>query len=174
MCRCRTVAISIVVVIAHRNHHRCCRHHCLRIDSVIPVLVWGSPYRFGDPQSKTGIPKPIWGCESQESPNQFGDPRTEMVINTSPYQNGDPRIEMGMRNTNNPQTDSGIPKPKWGSMHPHTKTGIPKSVRGLFSREPESVWGPFQFGDRPNWSPNWNGTQNGDPISEWGSPNWYG
>ena len=31
-----------------------------------------------------------------ESPNRFGDPRTEMGINTSPYQNGDPRIGLGI------------------------------------------------------------------------------
>jgi hypothetical protein len=51
----------------------------------------------------------------------------------SPNQNGDPRTEMGMRITKNPQTGSGIPKPKWGSIHPHTKTGIPELVWGLFS-----------------------------------------
>jgi hypothetical protein len=45
-----------------------------------PILVWGPPYRFGDPQTKTGIPGPIWGCESQRIPkpirgslNQSGD-----------------------------------------------------------------------------------------------------
>jgi hypothetical protein len=111
-----------------------------------PILVWGSPYRFGDPQTKTGIPEPKWGCASNESPNRFGDPQTKMGIKTSPYQNGDPRTKMGMHRTMNPQTDSGIPKPKWGSRHPHTKTGIPESVWGLFSHEPIAVWGSFQFG----------------------------
>jgi hypothetical protein len=51
----------------------------------------------------------------------------------SPNQNGDPRTEMGMRITKNPQTGLGIPEPRWGSIHPHTKTGIPELVWGLFS-----------------------------------------
>jgi hypothetical protein len=28
----------------------------------IPILVWGSPNRFGDPHTKMGIPKPTWGA----------------------------------------------------------------------------------------------------------------
>jgi hypothetical protein len=59
-----------------------------------------------------GIPISVWG---------------------SPNQNGDPQTEMGMRITKNPQTDSGIHEPKLGSIHPHTETGIPESVWGLFS-----------------------------------------
>jgi hypothetical protein len=32
-----------------------------------------------------------------ESPNQFGDPQTEMRINKSPYPNGDPPTGLGMQ-----------------------------------------------------------------------------
>jgi hypothetical protein len=84
LCRRPRCAAAIIVVVVFA---RAIRH---------PILVWGSPFWFGDPQTKTGIPKPKWGCESQESPNRFGDPRTEMGINTSPYQNGDPRIGLGI------------------------------------------------------------------------------
>jgi hypothetical protein len=55
-----------------------------------PILVWGSPYWFGDPRTKTGIPEPKWGCESQRIPKP---------IRGSPNQNG----------------DQYIPIPKWGS-----------------------------------------------------------
>ena len=27
-----------------------------------PILVWGSPYWFGDPRIGTGITKSQWGC----------------------------------------------------------------------------------------------------------------
>jgi hypothetical protein len=77
-----------------RPSHR--RHHRLRINT-------------GTPHFSLGIPISVWG---------------------SPNQNGDPQTEMGMRITNNPQSDSGIPEPKWGSRHPHTKTGIPEPKQG--------------------------------------------
>jgi hypothetical protein len=129
----------------------------------IPVLVWGSPNQNGDPRTnmgmktltdlgipipkrgspnvhtKTGIPEPIWGCKSNESPNRFGDPQTKTGIPESPYQNGDPRTNMGIVQSLT-----------------HTNMGfIP-------------IW-DFRVS-----SPNWNGTQNGDPILVWGSPYRYG
>jgi hypothetical protein len=92
---CRAVARPAVAIVASRR-----RHHRLRINT-------------GTPHFSLGIPILVWG---------------------SPNQNGDPQTEMGMRITKNPQTDSRIPEPKWGSIHnPHTKTGIPESVWGLFS-----------------------------------------
>ena len=115
------VAIVVVVVscraVARRRRHLRPRpsrrhHHRLRINT-------------GTPHFHLGIPISVWG---------------------SPNQNGDPRTEMGMRITKNPQTYSGIPEPKGGSIHPHTNPGIPESVWGMFSHEPESVWGLFQFG----------------------------
>ena len=63
------------------------------------MLVWGSPFWYGDPRIGLGIPIPKWGCTWQESPYRFGDPRI----------------------------GSGIPKPKRGSPNLHTKTGIPES-----------------------------------------------
>jgi hypothetical protein len=157
---------------------------------VIPKAKWGcasneSPNRFGDPETKRGspnphtktrIPKAKWGCASNESPNRFGDPRTKMGIKTSPYQNGYPR------------TKTGTPESVWGC---ESQT-IPKPIRGSLTDLGINA-SPYQNGDPriglgivqsltriglgfvPIWdfrvsSPNWNGIQNGDPISERGSP----
>jgi hypothetical protein len=128
-----------------------------------PILVWGSPFWFGDPQTKTGIPKPKWGCESQESPNRFGDPRTEMGIKTSPYQNGDPRIGLGivqsLTHTNmgfipiwgptelipklerhskwGPHIGMGIPISVWVGICQYSKSGSPHTNMGFIP-----IWGP--------------------------------
>ena len=114
---------------------------------------------MGTPHFSLGIPISVWG---------------------SPNQNGDPRTEMGMRITKNPQTDLGIPEPKWVSIHPHTNTRIPESVWGLFSHYPELGLGFVPIWDFRVSSPNWKGIQNGDPILERGSPyrngdspNWF-
>jgi hypothetical protein len=120
---CRAVdrrAIAIVVLVVASRHrcrrcimsrhcpprrchcHRCPPRHChhrLRINTMTPHF-------------SLGIPRLVWG---------------------SPNQNGDPLTEMGMQIKKKPQTDSGIPKPKWGSIHHHIKTGFPKLVWGLFS-----------------------------------------
>jgi hypothetical protein len=78
------IAVAIVVVV--------CRAVTIIVLESIRghlILVWGSPYQFGDPQTKTGIesqriPKPIWGSPNQNggqyipmpkrgSQNRFGD-----------------------------------------------------------------------------------------------------
>jgi hypothetical protein len=128
-----------------------------------PILVWGSQFWFGDPQTKTGIPKPKWGCESQESLNRFGDPRTEMGIKTSPYQNGDARTNMGivqsLTHTNmgfipiwgptelipklerhskwGPHIGMGIPISVWVGICQYSKSGSPHTNMGLIP-----IWGP--------------------------------
>jgi hypothetical protein len=61
-------------------------------DLGIPKPKRGSP----NLHTNTGIPESIWGCKSNESPNRFGDPQTKTGIPKSPYQNGDPRTNMGI------------------------------------------------------------------------------
>jgi hypothetical protein len=111
----------------HRRHHR------LRINT-------------GTPHFSLGIPISIWG---------------------SPNQNGDPQTEMGMRITKNPQTDSGIPEPKWGSIHPHSpyQNGDPRIGLGIVQSLTRIGLGFVPIWDFRVSSPNWNGIQNGDPIN---------
>jgi hypothetical protein len=124
----------------------------------IPVLVWGSPNRNGDPQTKMGmqitrIPKPIRG-----SPNRNG-------IKTSPYQNGDPRTNMGIVQSLT-HTNMGfipiwgptelIPKlerhSKWG---PHIGMGIPISVWVGICQYSKSGSPHTNMGLIPIWGPTW-------------------
>jgi hypothetical protein len=58
------------------------------------ILVWGSPYRFGDPQTKTGIPKPKWRITK--------NPQTDSGI---------PEPKWG---SIHPHTKTGIPESVWG------------------------------------------------------------
>ena len=72
LCAVAHRAVAIVVVVVASRHRR--RRRAINVLESIrghPILVWGSPFRFGDPQTKTGNPE-------------------------SPYQNGDPRTNMGM------------------------------------------------------------------------------
>ncbi len=56
---CRAVAhraAAIVIVVVASRHRR--RRRAINVLESIrghPILVWGSPFRFGDPQTKTGI-----------------------------------------------------------------------------------------------------------------------
>jgi hypothetical protein len=120
----------------------CRHHHRLRINTVtphfslgIPISVWGSPNQNGDPQTEMGM-------HHKQSPNRFGDPRTEMGIKTSPYQNGDPRIGLGIVQSLT-HSDSGF-IPIWDfrvlspivpKLERHSKRG-PHIGTGI----PESVW----------------------------------
>jgi hypothetical protein len=79
-----------------RRHPLCRHHHRLRINTVtphfslgIPISVWGSPNQNGDPQTEMGM-------HHKQSPNRFGDPRTKMGIKTSPYQNRNPESVWGL------------------------------------------------------------------------------
>jgi hypothetical protein len=98
-----SLPVAIVVIIVscravdcRRRHHRCRpsprRHHCLRINTGttnfslgIPISVWGY-------QTKTGIPEPKWGCESQRIPKP---------IRGSPKRNGDQYIPIPKRGSQN-------------------------------------------------------------------------
>jgi hypothetical protein len=64
----------------NRGHRR-----QIRINTGTPNLVWGSPYRNGDTNTKTGIPKPKWGCASQESPYRFGHSNLGTNTHTENY-----------------------------------------------------------------------------------------
>jgi hypothetical protein len=70
-------AVTIIVLESIRGH---------------PILVWGSPYWFGDPQTKTGIPEPKWGCKSQRIPKPIWG---------SPNRNGDQYIPIPKRGSQN-------------------------------------------------------------------------
>ncbi len=94
-----------------------------------PILVWGSPYRFGDPQTKTRIPESKWGCKAQRipkpiwgSPNQNGDPRIPIPKRGSPNRFGDCPVtnqkRFGVRS--NLGTDRTHPQIGWA-----LKTGTP-------------------------------------------------
>ena len=176
----RAAAIIVVVVFARCNQTP---HFSLGI----PVLVWGSPNQNGDPRTnmgmktltdlgipipkrgspnvhtKTGIPEPIWGCKSNESPNRFGDPQTKTGIPESPYQNGDPRTNMGIVQSLT-HTNMGfipiwgptelIPKlerhSKWG---PHISMGIPISVWAGICQYSKSGSPHTDMGFIPIWGP---------------------
>ena len=105
--RCQSPSLSSSYPVApspiapSRRRHRHChplrrRHHRLRINT-------------GTPHFSLGIPILVWG---------------------SPNQNGDPQTEMGMQITKNPQTDSRIPKPIRG---PIPKRGSQNRFGDLFS-----------------------------------------
>jgi hypothetical protein len=138
----------VVVVVSCRAVARRRRHRCLRINTGTPL---------GIPKPKQGSPKRNGDANHKESPNQFGDPRTEMGINTSPYQNGDPRISLGIVQSLTriglgfvPIWDFRVSSPNWNGI----QNGDPISERGS----------PYRNGDSPNWFPN-----RGVPESVWGS-----
>ncbi len=118
-----------------------------RCDQYIPIPKWGSPNQNGD-------------AHKNESPNQFGDPQTEMGINTSPYLNGDPRIGLGIIQSLT-QTGLGI-IPIWGATElvpklerhskrgPHIGTGIPKPVWVGICAHSKSGTSPYRFGVHSN------------------------
>jgi hypothetical protein len=151
-------------------------------DSGIPVLVWGSPNRFGD-------------SFDAHPPFRFGDPRFGMGIRGSPFWFGYPRIGLGIHLMHIPillwgspfwYGDSGIPVLVWGSpnrfgdsfdTHPHFILGIPVLICGFGDPRfglgiPKSVRGyPNQFGDSCNAHPHFG---MGIPEQIRGSPNRYG
>ena len=121
-------------------------------DSGIPVLVWG----FGDPHFGLGIPKSVWGCESQQSPNRFGDPQTKTGIPKSPYQNGDPRIGLGIVQS---RTRIGMGFiPIWGPtvLGPkleYIDLGIPIAILGHPKLISKSGCSRIAMGFIPIWGP---------------------
>ena len=129
----------------------------------IPESVWGSPYQNGDARGKNphiglGIPESVRG-----SPNQNGDPRISIPKRGSPNQYGD-------ENPNrfgDPHTKTGIPESPYQNGDPRTNMGIVQSLT-------HTNMGFIPIWDLRVSSPNWNGTQNGDPILVWGSPYRYG
>jgi hypothetical protein len=133
--RCRHPILSC----RHPSRHRCRRpsrrhHHCLRINTVTPHF-------------SLGIPISVWG-----SPNQNGDPQTDMGINTSPYQNGDPRIGLGIVQSLTriglgfvPIWDFRVSSPNWNGI----QNGDPILERG----SPYGTGNPrigFQIGESQN------------------------
>ena len=154
----------------------------------IPRAKWGcasneSPNRFGDPQTKMGI---------KTSPYQNGDPRTEMGMHKTMNPQTDSGIPEPKWRSRHPHTKTGIPKPKWGCE----SQGIHKPIRGSPNRNGDQYIPIPKRGSRKDmgivqsltriglgfvfiWdfrfsSPNWNGIQNGDPMSKRGSPNRFG
>jgi hypothetical protein len=141
-------AVAIIVFESIRGH---------------PILVWGSPYRFGDPQTKTGIPELKWGCESQRIPKP---------IRGSPNQNGDQYIPIPKRGSQNRFGDCSVtnqnrfgvcsnlglygfvPKLERHSKRgPHIGTGIPISERGLPELVSKSRSPRIGLGFIPIWGP---------------------
>jgi hypothetical protein len=133
--------------------------HNPQIDLGIPKLKWGSRYHH----SKRGSPNQNGDANHKESPNRFGDPRTEMGINTSPYQNRDPRIGLGIvqsltrssvglvpiwgprgfvpkfewHSKWGPHIGTGIPESVWVGICQYSKSGSPRSSMGFIP-----IWGP--------------------------------
>ena len=105
-----------------------------------------------NPQTDSGIngdldiPIPKRG-----SPNQNGDAPN----NESPNRFGYPRTKMGIKTS------------------PY-QNGDPRIGLGIVQSLPRSGMGFIPIWDFRVLSPNWNGIQNGDTISERGSPNRYG
>jgi hypothetical protein len=125
----------------------------------VAIVVVSLRINTGTPHFSLGIPISVWG---------------------SPNQNGDPRTEMGMRITKNPQTDSGIPRTEMGINTSPYQNGDPRIGLGIVQSLPRIGLGFVPIWDFRVSSPNWNGIQNGDPISERGSPyrngdspNWF-
>jgi hypothetical protein len=133
------VAVAVAIVVVAR---RAVAIIVLESIQGHPILVWGSPYRFGDTQTKTGIPEPKWGCESQRIPKP---------IRGSPNQNGDQYIPIPKQGSQNRFGDCSVTKQnRFGVCSDLGLKGfVPKLER--HSKQGPHIW-------------------NGDPHIETGTP----
>jgi len=112
-----------------------------------------------NPHTKTGIPKPKWGCVSDETPNRFGDPQTKTGIPDSSYQYRDPRTEMGI-----PESCSVTNQKQFG-VHSNLETDQTRPQIGTGLKTGTPYW----FGD-----PRTNLGRDLSNFRIWGSPNKFG